>query len=331
MGAPCPKRTPGISPPVSAPTSSAISSRRGVAGKRSGKGCGVFPGGSGRLRRHSHIGGQLSSEALNAVDQARRDGLRIALVTGRIEAELAAELPQIAERVDALVLENGAVTVIDGTTRPLSAPVDSALDDALAARGVPCRRGEVLGAVDGEHAATVAEVIGELRLDCQIVRNRAALMVLPAGVTKGTGLGAALAEMNLSAHNTVAVGDAENDLSLFALAEIGVAVADAVPSVRQHADLVLEEPGGAGVAELLTGPYLSGARRGSRRAGGSTSAPSMTEPRRSYQEVRAGSWSPEPPGRGKVTWSDSWQSNGSWLVAALLSLTPKATRPTCRS
>jgi len=104
-------------------------------------------------------------------------------------------------------------------------------------------------------------VIGELGLDCQIVRNRAALMVLPAGVTKGTGLGAVLTEMNLSPHNTIAVGDAENDLSLFGMAEIGVAVANAVPSVRRHADLVLEQQDGVGVAELLAGPYLSGARR----------------------------------------------------------------------
>ena len=141
------------------------------------------------------------------------------------------------------------------------APVDRVLADALAERGVPFRRGEVLLAIDGEHAATVVEVMGMLGLDCQIVRNRAAVMVLPAGVTEGTGLGTVLTEMDLSLHNTVAVGDAENDLSLFGTAEIGAAVADAVPSVREHADLVLEKEDGAGVAELLTGPHVSGARR----------------------------------------------------------------------
>ena len=108
--------------------------------------------------------------------------------------------------------------MIGGSTQTLSAPVEGALDDALAVRGVPYRRGEVLVAVDGEHAAIVAEVIAELGLDCQIVRNRGALMVLPAGVTKGTGLDAVLAQASLSLHNTVAVGDAENDLSLFAMA-----------------------------------------------------------------------------------------------------------------
>ncbi|HYB83612.1 MAG TPA: HAD family hydrolase, partial [Mycobacterium sp.] len=205
--------------------------------------------------------GQLSPQAVEAIAQVRHNGLTVVLVTGRIGAELQAEFPQIADHVDALVLENGAVWVIGGRTCALAEPVDIGLDAALTKRGVPYRRGEVLVAIDGEHAATVVEVIGELGLDCQIVRNRAALMVLPAGVTKGTGLRAVLAEMNLSPHNAVAVGDAENDLSLFGVAEIGVAVADAIPSVRQHADLVLDEPDGAGVSELLTGPYLSGAQR----------------------------------------------------------------------
>jgi len=85
------------------------------------------------------------------------------------------------------VLENGGIAVVDGTARALSTPVDAAFDDVLTDRGVAHRRGEVLVAVDGQHAATVLEVIGELGLDCQMVRNRASLMVLPAGVTKGTG------------------------------------------------------------------------------------------------------------------------------------------------
>jgi hydroxymethylpyrimidine pyrophosphatase-like HAD family hydrolase len=205
--------------------------------------------------------GQVSAQVLQAIDQVRREGVQVVLVTGRIGAELAPDFSHTTDRVDALVLENGAVAVSAGKTNPLSAPVERALDAVLDQRGVPYRRGEVILAVDGEHAATVLEVIGALGLDCQIVRNREALMVLPAGVTKGTGLAAVLAQMDLSPHNTIAIGDAENDLSLFGSAEIGVAVADAVASVRDHADLVLEQPDGAGVAQLLTGAYLNGSRR----------------------------------------------------------------------
>ncbi|OBH02413.1 MULTISPECIES: HAD hydrolase family protein [unclassified Mycobacterium] len=206
--------------------------------------------------------GKLSPPAVAAIDRARRDGLTVVLATGRIAAELHAEFPWLADHVDALVLENGAVAVIDGRTHVLAEPVDPGLDEALAARGIPCRRGQVLVAIDGEeHTADVVEAIGELGMDYQVIRNRSALMVLPAGTTKGTGLAALLERMSLSPHNAVAVGDAENDLSLLGVAEIGAAVADAVSSVRRFADVVLEQPDGAGVAELLTQPYLSGAQR----------------------------------------------------------------------
>ncbi|MEY8016270.1 HAD family hydrolase [Mycobacterium servetii] len=205
--------------------------------------------------------GQISEQAVQAIDQVRRDGLLVVLATGRIGTELAASFPQISNHVDALVLENGAVAKIGGKAYPLAAPVDTALDAALDEHEVTYRRGEVILATSAERATTVLEVIGALGLDCQIVRNRGELMVVPAGVTKGTGLTEVLNRLNLSPHNTIAVGDAENDLSLFGSAEIGAAVADAVPSLREHADLVLDQPNGAGVAELLTDTYLSGARR----------------------------------------------------------------------
>lgn len=101
------------------------------------------------------------------------------------------------------------------------------------------------------------EVIAGLGLDHQVVHNRAAAMILPAGVAKGTGLCAALSALGLNAHNAIAVGDAENDLTLLRTAEVGVAVANAVPSLAEHADLVLEKENGDGVADLLrTSPLL---------------------------------------------------------------------------
>lgn len=205
-------------------------------------------------------GGRLSAAAVAAVDQAREEGLVVLLVTGRIRAELDREYPDLGEHFDGLVLENGAVALTRGRSRRLCPPVDPELSARLEARGISVRRGEVLLAVDGVHAAAVAAEIAELELDCQIVHNRAAVMVLPAGVTKGTGLSRALGDLRLSPHNCVGVGDAENDLALLEATEVGVAVGNAVGSVRQHADLVLEQEDGAGVAGLLRGPYLSGGR-----------------------------------------------------------------------
>ena len=90
------------------------------------------------------------------------------------------------------------------------------------------------------------------------MRNRGELMIVPAGVTKGTGLIEALDDLGLSRHNAIGVGDAENDHSLLDACEVGVAVANAVDAIRARADVVLSLPDGQGVAELLRGPLLAG-------------------------------------------------------------------------
>jgi hypothetical protein len=57
------------------------------------------------------------------------------------------------------------------------------------------------------------------------------------------------------------VGDAENDIALLEACELGVAVSDAVASLKARADVVLSEPNGAGVLSLLRGPLLHGGVR----------------------------------------------------------------------
>jgi hypothetical protein len=47
------------------------------------------------------------------------------------------------------------------------------------------------------------------------------------------------------------VGDAENDHALLQLCGVGAAVANALPSLKDHADLVLDRSHGAGVAKLI--------------------------------------------------------------------------------
>ena len=204
--------------------------------------------------------GQLSESGMAAVKACRAER-RVILVTGRVFDDLEAAFPGLWREFDAVVTENGAVLHTTAGARLLASPVDPAIQDALADRGVSARAGQVLLAVAAEDAVTAAGVIVGLGLDCQVVRNRGAAMILPAGVTKGTGLLAALHELALSPHNVIAVGDAENDLALLQAAEVGVAVVGAVPSLAAHADLRLSSPGGSGLTELLTGPLLTGQQR----------------------------------------------------------------------
>ena len=81
--------------------------------------------------------------------------------------------------------------------------------------------------------------------------NRGRLMVLPQAISKATGLTEALEALRLSPHNTVAIGDGENDHELLRTAEVGIAVAWGSPALQRVADRVLEGTGPAAVAAFV--------------------------------------------------------------------------------
>ena len=95
------------------------------------------------------------------------------------------------------------------------------------------------------------EVIRDLGLELQIIFNKGAVMILPPGVNKASGLAAALRELALSAHNVVGVGDAENDHAFLRACGCSAAVANALPIVKDSADIMLAGARGAGVVELI--------------------------------------------------------------------------------
>ncbi len=121
----------------------------------------------------------------------------------------------------------------------------------LRARGVPISVGRSIVATWVPHQATVLDVIRKLGLELHLVFNKGSVMVLPPQVNKATGLAAALDELKLSPHNVVGVGDAENDHAFLAACECAVAVANALPALKERADLVTRRDHGAGVAELI--------------------------------------------------------------------------------
>ncbi|AOL16969.1 phosphoglycolate phosphatase [Sulfolobus sp. A20] len=80
--------------------------------------------------------------------------------------------------------------------------------------------------------------------------NRNDIMILPKGIDKGTSL---IKFKQLIKFNgkVVAIGDSENDYALFRVADIKVAVNNALPQVKQIADIITSKPNGLGVLEVL--------------------------------------------------------------------------------
>lgn len=204
-------------------------------------------------------GDEVSPAVLAALDSCRESGTATIMITGRIESELDNDFPGLLGRFDAAVLENGALLSAGGRRTAL-AHLDPLLASHLRDRIPSLREGVAILACSLSDMPAVLETIGLLGLDAQLVHNRSELMVLPSGVSKGTGMRTALAELGISAHNCIAIGDAENDLSMLSAAEIAVAAPGAVPSVVRAADVVLSGAAGDSVADFLRGPVVSGAQ-----------------------------------------------------------------------
>src|SRR5579883_2974593 len=197
--------------------------------------------------------GTLDESTLAAVRRLRETGRRVLLVTGRELDDLLTVCDHL-DVFDKVVAENGAVLYDPGTkeTRDLAAPPPQKFIDELSRRGVkPVSVGRVIVATWEPHQDEVLAAIRDLGLELQVIFNKGAVMVLPSGVNKATGLAVALADLGLSAHNVVGVGDAENDHAFLAACEAAVAVANALPALKERADWVTAGARGAGVAELI--------------------------------------------------------------------------------
>jgi hydroxymethylpyrimidine pyrophosphatase-like HAD family hydrolase len=197
--------------------------------------------------------GKVDAPTLAALERLLATGRKLVLVTGREMDDLQSTFSEL--RLFAwVVAENGALLYEPATRRerPLAPPPPESFVRALRERGVaPVSVGRTIVATWRPHETAVLEAIRDQGLELQVIFNKDAVMVLPSGVNKASGLRAALAEMGLSPHEVVGVGDAENDHAFLSLCECAVAVANALPAVKERADWVTRGDHGAGVAELI--------------------------------------------------------------------------------
>jgi len=197
--------------------------------------------------------GRVSASTIEALKRVSASGRKLVLATGRELPDLLRVFPE-AVIFDRIVAENGALLY-----RPASHEKKLLADaparefvDALTGLGIqPLSVGECIVATWHPNESKVLEVIHKLGLELQIVFNKGAVMILPPGINKKSGLQAVLEELQLSRHNAVGVGDAENDHAFLAICECGVAVANALPALKERADFVTRASRGAGVEELI--------------------------------------------------------------------------------
>jgi hydroxymethylpyrimidine pyrophosphatase-like HAD family hydrolase len=199
----------------------------------------------------AHDGG-VPPHVLDGLQRLKLSGRKLLLVTGRELEELLGIFPGVW-LFDRVVAENGALLYRPETDerKELGEPAPDALIDALHASGIPLSVGHTIVATVRPHETVVLEAIANLGLEQQVIFNKGAVMILPPGVNKASGLKAALQELGLSARNVVAGGDGENDHAMLDMVEYSVATANAIETLKDAADYVTRQTHGDGILEVV--------------------------------------------------------------------------------
>ena len=203
----------------------------------------------GTLAQH----GRVDDKTCKALEEVRASGRKLIMVTGRDLPDL----ERVFERFDLfelIVAENGAL-LFDPTKKeeiPLAPPPPIQLVDRLRELGIkPLSIGRSIIATWEPNENVVLQAIRDLALEQHIIFNKGAVMVLPSDINKASGLRGALKRLGLSPHNVVGIGDAENDQAFLSACGCAVAVDNALPTVKEKANLVVADHG-SGVIELAT-------------------------------------------------------------------------------
>ena len=206
--------------------------------------------------------GEVNARTLHALEDVRKSGRKLILVTGRELDDLIKVFPRL-DLFDRVVAENGGLLYRPATREErllAERPPDKFWQELIKRGAERVSVGRVIVATWRPWETTAVELIRDLGLELQVIFNKGAVMILPSGVNKATGLSFALAELGLSRHNLVGIGDAENDHAFLSLCECSVAVSNALDTLKERVDWVTRESHGDGAAELsqaLIGTDLS--------------------------------------------------------------------------
>ena len=216
------------------------------------------------------VNNRMDPSVRSAISEARSAGIAVLLVTGRRLNDLRLVAGDLA-CFDVVVAENGAVVDFPSSGRHvvLGHPPPPAFIDEIRRRGVACDVGESLVEADARDCGNIIDAIHALEQPLVLTFTRGRVMVLPQAIGKSTGLRQALLTLRISIHNTVAIGDAENDHDLLDACEVGVAVAWGSAALRSVADDIVPGSGPPAVADYIRNltkagelpPALMGRRR----------------------------------------------------------------------
>jgi hypothetical protein len=151
--------------------------------------------------------GQVDATTMTALRRYQDAGGKLLMVTGRELSDLQRAFPELT-MFDGAVVENGAVFYDPRRDRVQTLgdpPPDLFIESLIAQQVNPIQRGRVIVSTWQPHGETVQRTLAALGLDHEVILNKRAVMVLPNGVNKATGLRLALQELGLTANEIAGI------------------------------------------------------------------------------------------------------------------------------
>ncbi len=202
---------------------------------------------------------RISESTAGALRRARQAGLKLVLVTGRVFFELIRVCEHL-DLFDVVVAENGGVLHLpgSGSVHSLAPAPTPALINELERRAVAFRVGHVVVDMTRDCAEAARQALAAAGAHMDLVFNRGFLMLVPPGVSKGAGVQSAIRLLDLTSHDVLAIGDAENDLDFLEACDWRACPENALAEVKQRADWVFAGENGASVAWAIDERILPG-------------------------------------------------------------------------
>jgi phosphoglycolate phosphatase (TIGR01487 family) len=202
---------------------------------------------------------RIAPDTVRALEQARSAGVRLILATGRVFFELT----RVCERLDlfdAVVAENGGVLYFPGSgaIMDLGPAPPARLFAELDRCGISYQAGRVIVGTFRTDEDRVREATALAGVSLDRSYNRNALMLLPAGISKGTGVQHVVSNLGLSFQDVLAIGDSENDIELFQVCGWRACPGNAVHELTTLADWVFPGSNGTSVALAIRDTILTG-------------------------------------------------------------------------
>jgi len=153
------------------------------------------------------------------------------------------------------IIENGGIILLNDKKIILTDKewfsIREEILQILRREGINYSVGEVIvyldSAIDKKSALDKLNKISEI---ARIEWNRNDAMIMPRNVSKGNAIRQLKTILNFKG-KTIGIGDSQNDISLFEVVDIKVAVANALPEIKRISDIVLDKEDGEGVKEFL--------------------------------------------------------------------------------